>query len=288
MGHIRPDQESHRPRKGASSLAGQHGAYWRALAARYTSIGVYVLSIAIVVAVWEWSARRFGFLTLFPPPSATFVRLAELLGDGSIGVATTYSLARILAGFIVGSVLGVLLGLLTGTSLTVRALVDPYIHFFRFIPPLAWFAPVLLWFGTGEMTRILLIVYTTAFVIALNTMAGVLSVSPNKARMARSFGATGTQVFFLITMPASMPYIFTGMRLAMGNSFATVVAAEMLAANNGLGYLIASSQLWLEITTIFSAVIALGMLGFVTDRLFQWLIVRFGGQYAVQSSSSRG
>jgi hypothetical protein len=83
-------------------------------------------------------------------------------------------------------------------------------------------------------------------------MAGVLSVPPNKARMARSFGATGPQVFFLITMPASMPYIFTGMRLAMGNSFATVVAAEMLAANNGLGYLIASSQMWLEITTIFS------------------------------------
>lgn len=77
-------------------------------------------------------------------------------------------------------------------------------------------------------------------------------------------------------MPASMPYIFTGMRLAMGNSFATVVAAEMLAANNGLGYLIASSQMWLEITTIFSAVIALGLLGFVADRLFQWLINRLG------------
>ena len=287
MRQIRTDQELHHSKKGAAVLTMQRVTRKGDHLDRYKTIGVYVLSIAIVVAAWEWSARQFGFLTLFPPPSATFVRLAELLTDGSIGLAAWYSLGRILAGFVVGSVLGVFLGLLTGTSLTFRALADPYIHFFRFIPPLAWFAPMLLWFGTGEMTRILLIVYTTVFVVTLNTMAGVLSVPPNKARMARSFGATGPQVFFLITMPASMPYIFTGMRLAMGNSFATVVAAEMLAANNGLGYLIASSQMWLEITTIFSAVIALGLMGFVAERLFQWLITRLGGHYAVQSTSSR-
>lgn len=250
------------------------------------ALAVYALSITLVVAGWEWAAREFGFLALFPPPSVTFARLAELVGNGSIGVASLYSLARILAGFLVGSALGILLGLLAGTSASFRAIADPYIHFLRFIPPLAWFAPMLLWFGTGETTRILLIVYTTVFVVALNTMAGVMAVPPNKARMARSFGAGNTQVFFLVTMPASMPYVFTGMRLAMGNSFATVVAAEMLAANNGLGYLIASSQLWLEITTIFSAVIVLGLLGFAADRLFQWLIVRFGGRYAGPSGGA--
>ena len=246
---------------------------------------IYFVSIALVLAVWELLARQFGFLTLFPPPSATFARFTELVMDGSIGVASLYSLGRILAGFLVGSVLGVFLGLLAGTSTPFRAVMDPYIHFFRFIPPLAWFAPVLLWFGTGELTRIFLIVYTTIFIVALNTIAGVISVPPNKARMARSFGASASQVFFLITTPASMPFIFTGMRLAMGNSFATVVAAEMLAANNGLGYLIARSQMWMEITTIFSAVIALGVLGFATDRLFQALIDRFGGQYAVRSGA---
>lgn len=248
---------------------------------------VYTASIVIVVAAWEWSARRFGFLALFPPPSATFARLAELVADGSIGVASLYSLARILAGFLAGSAIGVFLGLLMGTTALFRAIVDPYIHFLRFVPPLAWFAPVLLWFGTGEMTRILLITYTTVFVVALNTMAGVMAVPRNKARMARAFGANHAQVFFLVTMPASMPFVFTGMRLAMGNSFATVVAAEMLAANNGLGYLIASSQLWLEITTIFSAVIALGVLGFAADRLFRWLIDRFGGRFAVRPAGNQ-
>ena len=255
--------------------------------ARIDTLIVYCVSIALVVALWEWAARAFGFLSLFPPPSVTFARLAELLGDGSIGVASLYSLGRILAGFLAGSAIGIFLGLMSGTSATFRALADPYIHFLRFIPPLAWFAPVLLWFGTGELTRILLITYTTVFVVTLNTMAGVLSVPPNKARMARAFGASNVQVFTLITMPASMPFIFTGMRLAMGNSFATVVAAEMLAANNGLGYLIASSQLWLEINTIFAAVIALGVLGFVADRLFLWLIDRFGGRYAVRSAGAK-
>jgi ABC-type nitrate/sulfonate/bicarbonate transport system permease component len=254
---------------------------------RLNTVLVYFVSIALVLVVWEVLARQFGFLTLFPPPSATLGSFTELILDGSIGTASLHSLGRILAGFLVGSALGVLLGLLAGTSAPFRAIMDPYIHFFRFIPPLAWFAPVLLWFGTGEMTRILLIVYTTIFVVALNTIAGVMSVPPNKARMARSFGASDSQVFFLVTMPASMPFIFTGMRLAMGNSFATVVAAEMLAANNGLGYLIARSQMWLEITTIFSAVIALGILGFAADRLFQALIDRFGGQYAVRSGAKR-
>lgn len=268
---------------GRWAAAGGRGAaaYRRVLRTLLT----YALSIAIVVALWEWSARAFGFLTLFPPPSATLLRLGELIGDGSLGVATLYSLARILAGFLLGSLLGVLLGLLAGTSATVRALTDPYVHFLRFIPPLAWFAPVLLWFGTGELTRILLITYTTVFIVALNTMAGVAAVQANKMRMARAFGATDRQVFFLVVVPASLPYVFTGMRLGMGNSFATVVAAEMLAANNGLGYLIASSQLWLEITTIFAAVIALGLLGFAADRLFQWLIVRFGGRYAARPAA---
>lgn len=105
MRQIRTDQELHHSKKGAAVLTMQRVTRGDHLD-RYKTIGVYVLSIAIVVAAWEWSARQFGFLTLFPPPSATFVRLAELLADGSIGLAAWYSLGRILAGFALGSVLG--------------------------------------------------------------------------------------------------------------------------------------------------------------------------------------
>ncbi|MBM3502253.1 MAG: ABC transporter permease [Alphaproteobacteria bacterium] len=252
---------------------------------RLKSFGIYLLSVASVLVLWEWAARAFGLLILFPPPSTVLGTLSGLVLDGSIGLAALFSAGRILSGFLIGSLIGVFLGLLMGTSAVVRALAEPYVHFLRFVPPLAWFAPVLLWFGTGETTRILLITYTTVFVVTLNTIAGVSAVAINKARMARTLGADHRQVFFLVTLPASMPFIFTGMRLAMGNSFATVVAAEMLAADNGLGYMITSSQLSLDIPKIFSSVIALGVLGFAADRLFRALIDRFGGRYTVRQSA---
>jgi ABC-type nitrate/sulfonate/bicarbonate transport system permease component len=241
---------------------------------------VYALSILIALGGWQLAAERFHLQLLFPPPTMTFRRFLDLVLDGSLEQASAVSLARILAGFLIGSAAGIALGLLLGTWRMVRAIAEPYVHFFRFVPPLAWFAPVLLWFGTGELAKVLLIVYTTVFVVALNTMAGVTAIPRNKVRMARAFGARPAQIFYLITLPASLPYVFTGMRIAMGNSFMTVVAAEMLAATQGLGYLVNSGVLFLDTRTVFSGVIALGILGFGTDRLFQWLIRRFGGRFA--------
>ena len=252
---------------------------------RVSSVLVYAISIALVLMLWEIWARLFGFLALFPPPSITLKRLAELLMDGTLERAALVSLARILGGFVLGSLAGVLLGLLMGSSLVVRAVAEPYVHFLRFVPPLAWFAPILLWFGTGESTRILLIMYTTIFVVALNTMAGVAAIAPQKLRMARAFGASHVQLFFLVVLPACAPFIFTGMRMAMGNSFMTVVAAEMLGATDGLGYMIVSSQFWLDMGAIFAAVIVIGVLGFATDRVFRALIARFGAKYDVSQSA---
>ena len=241
---------------------------------------IYITSIAVAIGLWQFLSERSSTPALFPPATVTFRRFWTMLVDGSLLHASGASLARILVGFLLGSIGGVVLGLLMGRSETLRALFEPYVHFFRFIPPLAWFAPVLLWFGTGESAKVLLIVYTTIFVVTLNTMAGVAAVPRNKIRMAQSFGASPRQLFLLVTLPASAPYIFSGMRIAMGNSFMTVVAAEMLAANQGLGVLVNSGLLFLQITTVFAAIVALGILGLATDRLFQVLIRRFGGRYS--------
>src|SRR4029078_4647395 len=102
---------------------------------------------------WEAASRAFGLVVLFPPPTVTLRRFVELLATGELERAALISLLRIFGGFVVGSVLGALLGLLMGSFGTVRALAEPYVHFFRFVPPLAWFAPVLLWFGSGEGAR---------------------------------------------------------------------------------------------------------------------------------------
>lgn len=249
---------------------------------RCTTPLLYLLAILIALGGWQITADRFNLLLLFPPPTVTLRQFTRLLLDGTLETDGAVSLLRIAAGFLAGSALGVALGLALGMSRAVRAALAPAVHFLRFVPPLAWFAPMLLWVGTGELSKVLLIVYTTVFVVALNTMAGVLAIPRNKIRMARAFGAGPAWIFLLVTLPGSVPYILTGMRIAMGNSFMTVVAAEMLAANAGLGYLINRGVIFLDTGTVFSGMIALGMLGFATDRVFQRLIARFGGRFAPQ------
>ncbi len=243
------------------------------------SVMTYALSIAVVLGLWTWYAMWLAIPLLFPMPNMVLDTLIERVGNGLLFRDARLSMMRIGAGFSIGSTVGVLLGLLMGSFRIMRAVATPFVQFFRFVPPLAWFAPVLLWFGAGETSRILLIVYTTTFIVTLNTIAGVEAVEVSKRRMAASFGANRWQIFSLITLPASAGHIFVGMRIAMGNSFMTVVAAEMLAAQAGLGALIFRGLLLLDLTRVFTGILALGLLGWLTDRVFRAAAARYGGRF---------
>src|SRR5262249_5340778 len=137
-----------------------------------------------------------------------------------------------------------------------------------------------IWFGIGEGSKIFLIIYTTVFIVIINTAAGVSAVPINKIRAARSLGAGSAQVFFYVALPATVPYILTGSRLAMANSFVTIIAAELVAANNGLGKMIWDSRLYMLVDQIFVALLVLGLLGFTADRLFRWAIDAFAGRFS--------
>ena len=106
------------------------------------------------------------------------------------------------------------------------------------------------------------------------------AVTPNKIRAARSLGASRAQVFCYVAFPATVPYILTGMRLAMGNSFVTIIAAELVAANAGLGKMIWDARLYMLVDQIFVALLVLGLLGFTADRLFRWGIYAFAGRFS--------
>lgn len=110
--------------------------------------------------------------------------------------------------------------------------------------------------------------YATIFIVLVNTMAGVAHVHRDRIRMAQAFGARPWQVFRYVTLPTSVPFIVTGMRIGMGNSFMTVIGAEMLAGNNGLGYLIYSSRIFFRSDVMFGTIVILGVLGLAADRLF--------------------
>jgi len=240
---------------------------------------IYIASIAGMIVLWHVIATNFFKPQFFPGPLLVLATGEEMVASGELFEHISISLERILTGFLIGSAIAAPLGLLMGSVRLVRAIFDPYAQFFRFVPSLAWLTPVVLWFGIGETSKILIIIYTTMFIVLINTMVGVAHIAPNKLRAAACLGATPLKSFVHVTLPATLPFILTGMRLAMGNSFATVVAAEMIAADSGLGYLIFNSRLWMATDKIFIGIVCLGTLGLVTDQFFRYLVLRFAHQY---------
>ena len=243
------------------------------------SITIGAVSIVLGLVVWQLVAEIFFTPFVLPSVSDVASRIMELIGTGELSIHIKASYLRIIIGFFFGSLLGALLGMIMGTIIHVRRLFEPLVNFLRFVPPIAWLAPVLIWFGIGETSKILLIVYTTSFMVLLNTMAGVMAVPLNQMRAARCFGASRLQIFRWILFPSTVPFIITGMYIGLTNSFATIVTAEMIAAQTGLGYLILVSRNFMATDTIFAGIITLGLLGLLTSRLFDFVSQRLAWRY---------
>jgi ABC-type nitrate/sulfonate/bicarbonate transport system permease component len=240
----------------------------------------YLLGFASLFLIWHFASTWLLNSVLFPPPWRVIVKAVELTEEGVLGDQVMVSMLRIFTGFLGGTLIGIPVGLAIGSFTVVRRLLEPYTEFFRFIPATAMITVAVIWFGIGEGSKVFLIIYTTVFIIIINTAAGVAAVAPNKIRAARSLGASRAQVFFFVALPATVPYILTGMRLAMANSFVTIIAAELVAANSGLGKMIWDSRMYMLVDQIFVALLVLGLLGFTTDRLFRWGIYAFAGRFS--------
>ncbi len=245
----------------------------------WTVVGGYVADFALLFAIWHLAATTIARSALFPPPWPVLERGWVLIDDGILQEQVVASLRRILQGFLLGSAIGVPVGLAIGSFRPVRWLLEPWTEFFRFIPAVAMITVAVIWFGIGEESKVFLIAYTTVFVVIISTAAGVGAVGRDKIRAAQCLGATPLQVFYLVSLPATVPYILTGMRLAMANAFVTIVAAELVASNDGLGKMLWDARLFMQIEDIFVALVALGLLGFATDRVFRLLIRLFAGRF---------
>ncbi|GGG49246.1 ABC transporter inner membrane protein [Caldovatus sediminis] len=246
---------------------------------RAATVAGYLAGFALLFALWHLAATLLVRSALFPPPLPVLERAAALIADGILQEQVGASLRRILQGFLIGSAAGIPIGLAIGSFRPVRALLEPWTEFFRFIPAVAMITVAVIWFGIGEESKVFLIAYTTVFVVVIATAAGVGAVGRDKIRAAQCLGATRLQVFRLVALPATVPYILTGMRLAMANSFVTIVAAELVASNDGLGKMLWDARLFMQIEDIFVALVALGLLGFATDRLFRLAIRAFAGRF---------
>ncbi len=239
-----------------------------------------VFGFSLFIFGW-WIVSEFSHPLFVPSPWLTVMTAIELAGTGFLHESILMSMGRIMGGWLLGCALGIPLGLLMGWLPGVRTFATPYIQGLRYIPPISFVGIFIVWFGLGEASKIMLVFYTSFFVIVINTMAGTLSASPGVLRAARSLGATETQVLLQVVVPETVPYIVTGMRMAMGNAFIVIAAAEMLAARSGMGYLIWSARNFMLTDQIFVGFLGLGLLGLTTDQVFRFLVYRFFSRYRV-------
>ncbi|MBI4321407.1 MAG: ABC transporter permease [Chloroflexi bacterium] len=241
----------------------------------------YVALAAVSLIAWQIGAG-FSKPALFPSPSNTLDAAVRLFQSGTLATSVFASYNRILVGWIVGSLIGVPAGLLMGRIQLVRTIADPYLQLLRFLPPIAVLPVAIMWMGTSEQSRILLIVYATMFVVAMYTLDGAMRVDIEKVRAAQSLGASSRQILWHVVVPAIMPDTIGGMRLAMGRSFMAIVSAEMLAADSGLGFLIFNARTYMLTAQIFVGLVALGTCGLLTDHLLRFMVARVLYRYQVK------
>ncbi len=230
--------------------------------------GVFTWIIGLLI--WQ-AAASVSNPDFLPGPVRTLQGALELSRDGSLFRYIGISFLRVLTGWVLGSAIAIPLGIIMGRFRSVRAVTEPFLNFIRFIPPLAFITLFMLWFGIGEKSKIMLILYSTLFIVLLNTMSGALAVEEDKVRSARSMGASEWQILLHVIVPATVPYMFTGIRLAMGSSFMAIIGAEMVAANSGVGFMIWNSRLYFKTDWIFVGLLSLGLMGFVADRTLGYL-----------------
>ena len=234
---------------------------------KYTFIAI--ISVLSFLLIWQM-AVMFGFVSakLLPTPVHVFTLFFEKLSspnpDGSvIQVNILVSLSVALTGFISAVVIGVPLGLLMGWYKPVDRFVRPLFEIIRPIPPIAWIPLTILWVGIGLEAKAMIIFFSAFVPCVINSYTGIKSTNQTFINVAKTFGASNFTTFIKVGVPSAMPMAFAGMRIAFGNAWGTLVAAELLAANAGLGYMIAMGRQFARPDVIVLGMITIGMLGFI-------------------------
>ncbi|MEE3500133.1 ABC transporter permease [Acidiphilium acidophilum] len=234
--------------------------------------------IAVIIALILWQAA--SVLHIFPPialpsPVAVWRAFIRLLlhgyGGNSLFDDIWVSSARIAVGFVAAIVLGVPIGLLMARNAFTFRLIDPFLQFARPVPPLAYIPLLVVWFGIGELPKILLILFGTIPVIIIGTISGVKATPALRISVAKTLGATESQIFRHVILPSALPEIFTAMRVGIGVAWTCLVAAELIAADQGLGWLVQYAGQALQVAIVIVGIIVIGLLGYAMELIIRLL-----------------
>jgi NitT/TauT family transport system permease protein len=231
----------------------------------------------VLLLVWEIAVLT-GLLDkrFFPPPTRVAVVILEMAISGELFLHVASSLRRIALGFVLGSIPGILLGLLMGWSRGIRAFFDPIVAALYSIPKISLLPLLLIIFGLGEASKVVVVAIAGFFLVLISTSHGVMRIDPVLIQAGRNCGARGLNLFARVILPASLPSIFTGLRLSLGMSLLIIVAAEFVAADQGIGYLIWISWSTLAVGKMYAGLVTISMLGLLftsgLDRLGRFLM----------------
>jgi NitT/TauT family transport system permease protein len=239
--------------------------------ARYNSILLPLLVAAVFVSSWHAIVVASG-TDIFPKPTQVLSGMAELIRKGVLIKYIVASLFRVSAGFLLALLIGVPFGLLLGWFSNAFSAFNPIIQVLRPISPIAWIPVAILWFGVSDLAPIFLIFLASLFPIVTASMAAVQNIQLVYLRSARNFGVKGLALFRKVIFPAALPQIITGIRIALGVAWLVVVAAEMIAVNSGLGYLIIDARnAGMRYDLVVAGMALIGLIGLILDLLIRRL-----------------
>jgi taurine transport system permease protein len=229
-------------------------------------------AVATVLFAW-WLVTKLELVKplFLPAPSAVWDAFVTANTDGYRGHLLwehlAISLQRVTIAFFLALIIAVPLGMLVAASRTLETIVDPFVNFYRPLPPLAYYTLLVIWFGIGEMSKVLLLLLAAFPPLFIATVGGVRGVRRERIDAARSLGARGLKTLRYVVFPSILPDIFTGMRVAVGFTYTTLVAAEMVAARTGIGWLVLDASRFLQTAYVLMGIIVMGVTGILLDAL---------------------
>ncbi|MDE2119841.1 MAG: ABC transporter permease [Betaproteobacteria bacterium] len=246
---------------------------------------ITALVLAGMLVLWQVVAAAGVFPAFaLPSPMAVWQSFVGILREGyggqSLSADIAVSCLRILVGFVGAIVIGVPVGLLMSRNKLVFDIIDPLLQFVRPVPPLAYIPLLVVWFGIGELPKAILILVGTIPVIIIGTISGVKSTPPLRISVARTLGASNAQIFRKVVLPSALPEIFTAMRVGIGVAWTCLVAAELIAASSGLGWLVQFAGQALQVSIVIVGIVIIGLIGYAMElviRKLETLIVPWRG-----------
>lgn len=228
------------------------------------------ISLGALLAVYVVISTRPGVNpAVIPTVPAILADFWQSLQNGQLFSAVGASLQRVLIGYVIGTAAAIIIGSLMGWIRVFEYIFDPIVEVMRPIPPLAYIPLILIWFGIGETSRIIVITLACFVTCIVNVVAGMKEIPKVYVDAARTLGASRLYTFRRVALPATVPYIFTGLRIALAAAWTSLVAAELLAAQDGLGFLLQTGRQYFQTSQVMYVIATIGVLAFLMDRVFR-------------------